>query len=353
MRILFIGDLSSYSRARQRFEAIQDLGYVTQACIWEPLETVANNHRPSLWYRICFKLGYPLDLVGLNQSLLPTIENFQPDLIWVEKATTIFPKTYCQIKAKFPKLKIIYFSEDDIFVRNNRSKYLRNSLSLFDIVFTTKLRNLNELPSLGAKKTYFVYQTYDPKFHKPVQMSKEEMETWGADVSFIGTFERDRAEKMLYLAENDIKVRIWGDNWHRWNVRHQNLLIEGKAALNDQFIKVINSSKINLNFLRKLNRDQHTSRSLEIPASGGFMLAERTDEHLHLFIEGKEAAFFDSSEELLAQVKYYLSHESERNTIALAGRKRCLESKYSHHEQVKSILETVSNFNSQERELAK
>src|SRR5829696_8072533 len=86
---------------------------------------------------------------------------------------------------------------------------------------------------------------------------------------------------------------------------------------------------------------QQTSRTFEIPACGAFMLAERTDEHLRLFEEGKEAAYFGSNEELLEKVRYYLDHEDERRRIASAGRKRCLDSGYSHHERLKYMLSVV------------
>jgi spore maturation protein CgeB len=104
---------------------------------------------------------------------------------------------------------------------------------------------------------------------------------------------------------------------------------------------VLNATRINLNFLRKINRDRHTSRSLEIPACQGFMLAERTDEHLQLFDEGQEAEFFESPQELLAKVKYYLTHEDLRKQIAKAGRDRCTGSGYSHHDRLEVILDQL------------
>jgi spore maturation protein CgeB len=340
MKILFIGDSSSYARARQRYLAMEDLGYKVKIISSVRLETDLDpSYKPSLWERVRRKLGYPIDPVGLNQSLITEIANYQPDLIWVEKANTIWRKTYQKIKSQFPKLKIVYYSEDDIYVPNNRSAYLRKSLSLFDIVYTTKPRNLRELPGLGAKKVVCVYQAFDRNLHRPIDLSLEDREIWGADVGFVGTFERDRAEKMLFLAQNGIKVRIWGSHWQSWQQKHPNLIVESKAVYNEDFIKVICSTRINLNFLRKMNRDLHTSRSLEIPAARGFMLAERTEEHQHLFTEGKEAEYFDSVEELLTKVKYYLTHEEERQKIAKAGRDRCLASGYSHHDRLQEMLE--------------
>ena len=72
------------------------------------------------------------------------------------------------------------------------------------------------------------------------------------------------------------------------------------------------------------------------------MLAERTQEHLRLFREGVEAAYFDTDEELLRKVQYYMEHETERKAIAAAGRKRCETSGYSHHVRMRDVLRIIN-----------
>jgi spore maturation protein CgeB len=341
MKILFVGDLSSYARAKQRYIAMKEMGHDVQGLSWVPLETELSPGKPPLWERIRRKIGYPIDLVNLNQSLPLEVKKNTPDLIWIEKANTIRPKVYKRIKHDFPKAKIVYYSEDDIYVPNNRSVHLRKSLSIFDVVYTTKPRNIEELPKLGVKRVKCVYQAYDKHFHRSLDLTEDEKKTWGADVTFVGTFEPDRAAQILFLAERGIQVRVWGLNWQSWQGKHLNLKVEGRAVYNDDLLRVISSTQINLNFLRKFNRDRHTSRSLEIPACKGFMLAERTDEHKKLFKDGKEAVFFSSVEELYQQVKYYLEHDKERQSIALAGWQRCSESGYSHHDRLKVIFSEI------------
>jgi spore maturation protein CgeB len=344
MKVLFVGDLSSYARSRQRFLAMQDLQHIVEGRSWVQLETeFIPGYKPSLWRRIRRKIGYPVDVVGINQALIPHIAEFEPDLLWIEKANTILPATYRQIQQNFPTLKIAYYSEDDIYLFDNRSIYLTKSLSMFDVVYTTKPRNVQELPTLGAKNVVCIFQAYDRNVHRPISLSEEDYQQWGAEVGFVGFFERDRAEQMLFLAEQGIKVRIWGFNWQDWVNKHPNLIVEGKPVFNEDFVKVLNATRINLNFLRKANRDRHTSRSLEIPACQGFMLAERTNEHLQLFEEGTEAEFFDSPEELCVKVKYYLTQETNRQRIAKAGRNRCVNSGYSHHDRLKEMLEKIES----------
>jgi spore maturation protein CgeB len=68
------------------------------------------------------------------------------------------------------------------------------------------------------------------------------------------------------------------------------------------------------------------------------MLAERSDDHLRLFEESHEAAFFKSDEEFLEKVRYFVAHEQERAAIARAGRQRCLDAGYSETERMRLMI---------------
>jgi spore maturation protein CgeB len=172
-------------------------------------------------------------------------------------------------------------------------------------------------------------------------VSKQDLEYFGGDVGFIGTFEKERYESMLYLARHDIKVRVWGWGWDKYKKIHPNLVCEGRPLYADDLVKAINSFRINLGFLRKINRDLQTTRSVEIPGCGAFMLAERTTEHLEMFKEGFEAEFFASDDELLKKIKKYLLDDEGRQRIASGGLRRCIESGYRNVDRMASALKVI------------
>jgi spore maturation protein CgeB len=227
--------------------------------------------------------------------------------------------------------------------KNHQSRHFLRGLPLYDIYFTTKSYGVSELKELGCPVVEFSANAYDPHTHKPYKLSETEKERWGANVGFIGTFEKDRFQQMLSLADEGVEVRVIGSFWERVVSYHPKLKISCGGVIGADYAKAICATKINLGFLRKGNRDKQTQRSIEIPACGGFMLAERTDEHLELFEEGKEVEFFGSKEELLDKVKYYLSHDDKRKMIARAGRERCLKSGYSYHDRLKEAINKIMN----------
>lgn len=341
-KIIFIGDLNKQTRTFQRYRAFKDLGYRMEKLSSVPIGRIPDiAKKPGTIERIFNKLGYPLDVTRLNKALIRLAQQWQPDIIWDEKALMLRPKTLKRIRNQFPKMKIVFYSEDDMYAKHNQSVYFVKSIRLFDIIFTTKSYNVEELSSLGGKKVIFVNKAFDIHAHRPVSLSKNDYRKFGADVGFIGTFEKERAEQMLFLAENGIKVRVFGCGWEHWQNKHPNLQIMAKPVYGEDYIKAICATKINLCFLRKMNRDLQTDRTMEIPACAAFMLAERTKEHQRLFEEGKEAEFFASEQELLEKIRYYLKHDKEREKIGRAARKRCLEDGYSHHKRLQYMIDQI------------
>jgi len=342
-RILFIGDLNQYGRGYQRYRTLHELGHDVIAYSHTFVSEPNKIQPPTLLYKIFWKLRIPLDDMGINLILRREVKRQNFDVIWIEKGNMVWPSTLRYLKRASPNSVLISCSEDDMYVQHGHSLWYRWGLDSYDIVFTTKAYNLNELLMFGAKKTILFLDSYDEKIHKKTDLTDTQKNRFSADVSAIGAFENERAMSMLYLAQNGIKVTVWGNGWGSWVGRHSNLDVRNEFLFGEDYSRAICATKININFLRKINRDEVTSRSVEIPACGGFMLAERTGRHLSFFEEGVEAEFFSSNQELLKKVRMYLERESERERIAAAGYQRCKNSGYGMHAQLANMLAQTSH----------
>lgn len=71
------------------------------------------------------------------------------------------------------------------------------------------------------------------------------------------------------------------------------------------------------------------------------MLADRTEEHLELFDEGKEAEYFGSDEEYVEKIHYYLKKGTARERIARAGHLRCMTSGYSYDDRIRAVMSDI------------
>jgi hypothetical protein len=343
-RILYVGDLTPGTRSEQRLRALRDLGHsVVGIPVVRTRRDAQTYPRPRLVDRVARRLGRPIDRARTNERILRKVDATDFDALWIERGLTVRRATLEAVRRLQPDLELIAFSEDDLFLGHNQSRTWREALPCYDLVVTTKRRNArpDELPALGARDVHYEAKTFDPSFHFPRAFTASDVERVGGDVGFVGTFERERAEQCLALAEHGIEVRVFGGGWDHWRDRHPRLRVEGRPVGGEDYCLALCATRIQLGFLRRQNRDEHTDRSVEIPACGGFMLAERSDEHLELFTEDEEAAYFGSTNELIASVEHYLAHEEERRAIAGRGHARCWSSDYSHHGAVARILARV------------
>ncbi len=350
--VLFLGDLNHYSNSFSRLKAFRALGARVEDYSHTPLDRdgggeEAGHTAPSLYFRIGWKLGFHPDREKANDWLLQNASEEAPALIWIEKGNMIRPGILRRLRTLCPDAIIASYTDDDMYGWSNRTWAYTRGLQYYDVVFTTKSYNANaqELPRLGARRVVMVDKAYDPDHHKPQALDDRESAWLATDVGFIGSFERDRAEDMQSLAQNNIPVRIWGNGWDAFRSHEDNLVIERRALMNTAdnalYSKAICATKINLAFLRKANRDLQTDRSIEIPACGGFLMAEYSEEHARLFEEDKEAVFFRSRDELVGKVKYYLAHDAKRRDIAAAGLQRCRTGDYSHQDRAAFMLGAI------------
>ncbi len=116
----------------------------------------------------------------------------------------------------------------------------------------------------------------------------------------------------------------------------------GKVDYIYQMPKVFNQSKINLNITLRNIKTGIPLRIWDILGAGGFVLTNFQAELLDFFEQGKHLVWYDSHDDMMDKVLYYLSHDEERIKIAKEGN-RLVRNKHTMAERVKQLLKTVQD----------
>lgn len=78
---------------------------------------------------------------------------------------------------------------------------------------------------------------------------------------------------------------------------------------------VFQNSRINLNITLKSIHTGIPLRCMDIMGSGSFLLSNFQSDFLDYFVPGEDFAYYESPEDFITKIKYYLSHEKERRQI--------------------------------------
>jgi spore maturation protein CgeB len=334
MKILYYGPGKENSLSR--FAALRVHGH--ECRLVDPGYVL--NMAPRLVRSVERRLKNGLFIFLLNRLLARQALKWQPDVVWIEKGIVIYPSTLRRIRNGVHSTLVASHSDDFLDSYTHKvSRHFMACIPLYDIIFTPRDVNFEELYARGARRVEKFWKGFSEEVLLP-QLSSADHEYYRCDTTFAGHYEPARREPLLAVAGMGVDLKLWGTGWGRspmeLRTRHMGSL------LLPEYGKALSAAKISLHFLSRWARDTQDSRSFEIPAARGFMLAERTEDHLACFDEGKEAEFFNTPEEMLDKIRFYLSHECERQRVANAGHERCLRSGYSNRARVGDMLKIIT-----------
>lgn len=331
MRLLFVGPIWEGSTAEHRMAAFSMLpGLSVQV-----LDSQERVGRPTLQQRIRHRFRWPADQTRLNDRLLHAVADFRPDIIFIDSSRVIHRSTLRRIR-DIGRSRISFYSPDDVSARHNSSLQLESCDREWDVFFTTKSFNVPELRDRGVRRPVLVGNAFDPRLHRPLAPEQVGPEYERFDAVFVGTAEGDRLRSLNRVAESGQTVVVYGNGWRRNRV-HPRIELR-PAVYATGYTAALHTGKVALGFLRKLNRDRVTTRSVEIPAAARPMVAERTEEHDTMFTDGSEYLSFTKDDELIEAIAALIRHDERRMRLASAARQRCICSGYSTVDRAREML---------------
>lgn len=114
----------------------------------------------------------------------------------------------------------------------------------------------------------------------------------------------------------------------------------GPVDFYDMAPYVFRHARINLNISLRSIKSGMPLRIFDIMGSGGFLLTNYQADFLDCFIPDEDYVYYESKEDMMRKISYYLSHEKERREIARNG----LQKIAAAHTYVHRIQEMLSCF---------
>ncbi len=117
-----------------------------------------------------------------------------------------------------------------------------------------------------------------------------------------------------------------------------NIRNHGEVDYYKEMPLVFKQSRINLNISLRGIKSGIPLRAYDIMGAGGFLLSNFQADFLDDFVPGEDLVYYESKEDLLLKVAYYLDHEEERKAIAKNGHDK-VAAGHTYRHRVREMLD--------------
>ncbi len=310
------------------------------------------NWKPFIFYHRYFNQIYRINKwyekkywQHFNQLIIGKAKSFKPDFIFVINESFLHPETLNFFRKNI-KVPLAVWIADNPF-DSDRFKFLPLNLQYFTHIFVGEPHWIPNIRMVAKTKFIeYLYGAYDEEIFKPVEVSSEQKRLFSANVSYAGSAYGVKAEAMYRLiildAIADLGLKIWG--WGGWDASFRYFPNIAKSYqkrhLSLKEINIMNQvSKIVLNISHPQCISAFQQRTFEIPASGGFQIADRRSE-IDRVLSEFEIDQFSTIDELRGLIKHYLDHPELREE-KVKRLQSAIKDKHTYCHRMSFVIKTV------------
>ncbi len=262
----------------------------------------------------------------LQQDIIREITILKPDIAFFSLGSSIWQSTLQTLKQR--GMRLVQLCDLPATTMMSRD---RVNLPYFNLIFQPANLTAGLRAAGAVGQIEYVPLAIDPEVHHPIELTPAEYQQYQADVCFIGglssRFHHARRQMVEYAIENSVQMKVWGG--YREHFTDSPILKCWQGQIwGEEQVKALCAAKIGLNFHvdhqpGELDRGLNI-RAFELPACRVFQLLQRVPGVEEFFKEGQEIICFDTKEEMLDKIQYYLAHPGEREAIVAAAYTRVM-----------------------------
>ncbi len=278
----------------------------------------------------------------LGAGVLAAVDAGTPDLVLSLAQAPLNPPVLEELRRR-DVVSAFWFVED-----HRLFAYWKTVAPAYDYFFTIQRGAfLAEAQRLVGRHAMYLPCAADPAVHRPLVVSAEEREEFGAPVSFVGAGYRNR--RIAFRPLLDLGLKVWGSDWEGSGQVGAHVQRNGVRISTADAVKIFNTSAVNLNLHSSTyvdgvdpRGDFVNPRTFELAACGAFQLVDERALLPEHFLPGRELAIFGDASEMRERVQHYLARPDERAAIVAAGRARVLAEHTYRHRMEAMLAEIYS-----------
>jgi len=259
----------------------------------------------------------------INSKLIKTAQKTKPHFVFILKGEPLSVETLDILRNEIGAVTFNWFGDDPWEFPTFSGKVANH----YDFFFTYDPYSVKLYNKIGQKNAFHLPYGYDEHLVDSIELSEKEKKKYECDIAFIGSHYPKREELLVQLKDK-YKLKIWGRGWKGTSCED---LYQGSALYGTDMLKAMKSVKILLNIHKGFEEGIEESgeglnlRVMEAVASKSFQLTNNQADIKNRFVPNKEIAVFNSWNECLDKIEYFLDDDKKRKTIAEAGYNRFLK----------------------------